>query len=168
MGRAGASLSIVVLGGGLVLAAGAPTAGAQASSACTEIEATLATIQQTLPKAAASGTLESRIGAFVSELNREAATTSSGVRRAVAAFTSELEAAGKGQIDVAALTAKANAIGAACTASASALPPVGAPATGGGGTAGFEDAGLLAAGSAAIVVGGAVVALELRRRRRPL
>lgn len=166
MRRARASMSIVVLGGGLLLAAGTPTAGAQASDPCTQIEATLANIQQTLPKAATSGTLASQIKGFVSELDREAATAPSNVQSAVAAFTSELEAAGAGNVNVAALTAKANAIGAACTTSASALAPTGAAATGAGSTAGFEDAWLVAAGSVAIAAGGVLLAIELRRRRR--
>jgi hypothetical protein len=166
MGRMGLPLSVAVLGGGLFFAAGTPSASAQATGSCSQIEATLTSIQQTLPQAATSGTLATKIKAAVAELDREAASAPSNVRSAVAAFTSQLEAAGAGHVDVAALTAKANAIGTACSSAPSALAPTGAAATGAGGTAGFEDAGLLAAGSAAIAVGGMALFFELRRRHR--
>jgi hypothetical protein len=61
----------------------------------------------------------------------------------VGAFISDLEAAGKGSINVAKLTSDANAIGAAC---ASQSAPDGALGTGGGSTTGVVGPALFGVG----------------------
>jgi hypothetical protein len=88
------------------------------------------------------------------------------VKSAVAGFVTELEAVSHGQIDVAKLTADADAIGTACSAAVARSSPVGAAATGSGSTAGLQDAGLVYGGAAAIVAGAGMAGFGWRRRRR--
>ncbi len=165
--RALRRLSAVFAGGSLVLLMVGVPAGAQTTSgACSQIEATLTSIQRELPQASSS-VLASKISSFAAQLKTEAASLPAPVHSAVGAFVTQLEAAASGQINVAKLTADANAIGSACTASVSASAPSGAPATGAGSTAGLQDAGLLYGGAAALVVGGSLLGLAWRQRRRP-
>ena len=158
------SLAAGFVGGALVFLMVAP-AGAQTTSACSQIEATLSSIQKQLPQASSSS-LASKLGGFATQLESEAAGASPSVKSAVGAFVGDLKAAASGNINVAKLSADANAIGSACTSSAAVPAPSGAPQTGAGTTAGFQDAGLLYGGASAMVVGGGLVAFGWRRRRR--
>lgn len=158
------SLAASFVGGALVFLMVAP-AGAQTTSACSQIEATLTSIQKQLPQASSSS-LASKLGGFVAQLETEAASAQPSVKSAVSAFVDDLKAAATGNINVAKLSADANAIGTACAASTAAPVPSGAPQTGAGSTAGFQDAGLLYGGASAMVVGGGLVAFGWRRRRR--
>lgn len=165
MARALRWLPGFLVGGALVLFMAMP-ASAQASSACSQIEATLTSIQKQLPQATSS-TLASKIASFVAQLETEAATAPPSVKADVGAFVNDLKAVASGKVNVAKLTADANAIGSACTASVSAKAPTGAPATGAGTTAGLQDPGLIYGGAAALAVGSGLFALGWRQRRRP-
>jgi hypothetical protein len=164
MVRVLASLAGVVVAGALTLLVGTP-AGAQSSSACSQIESTLTSIQKELPQASSSA-LASKIGGFAAQLETEAASAPASVKTAVGAFVADLKAAASGKVNVAKLTADANAIGSACTASAAATAPTGAPQTGAGSTAGLQDAPLLYGGAALVAAGGVLAGFGVRRRRR--
>jgi hypothetical protein len=163
------SLGLSLVASALVFIGAAPlvaasTASAQASSPCSQIESTLTSIQKELPQAASSG-LAGKIAGFVAQLETEAATAPANVKSAVGAFVTELKAVAAGKVNVPLLTADANAIGKACTTSAAAVAPKGAPATGAGTTAGFQDLWLVFVGAGAVLAGGALIVLGLRRRR---
>jgi hypothetical protein len=164
MVRVLASFVGVLVAGALTLLVGTP-AGAQSSSACSQIESTLTSIQKELPQASSSA-LASKIGAFVAQLETESASAPASVKSAVGAFVTDLKAAASGKINVAKLTADANAIGTACTASAPATAPTGAPQTGAGSTAGLQDASFVYGGAALVAAGGVVTGFGIRRRRR--
>jgi hypothetical protein len=159
MVRVLASFVGVLVAGALTLLVGTP-AGAQSSSACSQIESTLTSTQ------ASSSALASKIGAFVAQLETESASAPASVKSAVGAFVTDLKAAASGKINVAKLTADANAIGTACTASAAATAPSGAPQTGAGSTAGLQDASFVYGGAALVAVGGLATGFGIRRRRR--
>jgi|GEM_PF-2750189 hypothetical protein len=160
---AGLAMGVLALAAS-TLAVGTVPASAQAPNACSQVEATLTNIQKELPQAASSG-LASKIGGFAAQLESEAASAPANVKNAVNAFVTELKAVATGKVNVALLTADANAIGKACTASAAAVAPKGAPATGAGTTAGFRDLWLVYVGGAAVATGGALTLLGARRRR---
>src|SRR5579875_785089 len=159
MGTAG-----LVLGTGALVFSGAGIASAQTASggaACQQIESTLSSIQSTLPQAASNpSALSSKIGAFASQLGQESASASPAVKSAVNTFIGDLKAAGAGHVNVSKLTSDANAIGAACKT------PSGAPATGGGSTAGVQDPVLFGLGGAALLAGVGVIGLGRRNRPR--
>jgi hypothetical protein len=163
MVRVLASFVGVLVAGALTLLVGTP-AGAQSSSACSQVESTLTSIQKQLPQASSSA-LASKIGGFVTQLETESASAPPSVKSAVGAFVTDLKAAAGGKINVAKLTADANAIGTACT-SAAATAPTGAPQTGAGSTAGLQDASLLYGGAALVAAGGVLAGFGIRRRRR--
>lgn len=164
MVRAFRSCASLLIGGGLVFFVGMPSAGAQASSACSQIESTLSSIQKELPQAN-SATLASKVASFATQLETEAASASPSVKSAVGAFVTDLEAAATGKVNIPKLTADANAIGTTCTTSVQAAAPTAAPATGAGTTAGVQDAGLIYGGAGAVAAGGGLLVLGLRRRR---
>lgn len=143
----------------------AAPASAQASSACSQIEATLTSIQTELPHAS-SAALASKLGSFAAQLETEAASATPSVKAAVGAFVGDLKAAASGKINVPKLTADANAIGSACTTSAAVPVPSSAPQTGAGTTAGFQHVDLLYGGASAMALGGAVFGFGWRRRRK--
>jgi hypothetical protein len=162
--RTGLAAGALVLTG-VMSPFGTALASAQASSACSQIEATLNSIQKELPQAAGSSALASKIGGFVVQLETEAATAPANVKSAVGAFVTELKSVASGKVNVPLLTADANAIGKACTTSAAAVAPKGAPATGAGTTAGFQDLWLVFGGAGAVVAGAGLSAFALLRRR---
>jgi len=166
MGKLLTTTAASVLGASVLVLTGAGIASAQpasSGSACQQVESTLSAIQSTLPSAAANpNALKSKISTYASELQKEASSGSPSLQSAVGAFISELEAAGKGSINVAKLTSDANAIGAVC---ASQSAPGGAPGTGGGSTAGVVDPALFGVGGAVVLAGIGVLGFGSRRRR---
>lgn len=148
--------------GGLV----ALSPAAAATTSCATLGETLAAIEAALPRATSPAALEAAIARYGAELEAEAGGGTVALRRAVAAFVTDLRAAGRGQVDVAQLTADATAITNACAAAAPGLGARGAPQTGAGTTAGFADTDLLVAGAIAIVAGGAVAGTAWGRARR--
>lgn len=181
----GRSLLVAVIAGvavPLLSSMVAPAADASASSACAQINSTLSSLQTTLGAAASNPKKLASEAASVSEqlTALAAASGSASVTSSVSVFTNELKAAASGNVDIAKLTADANAIGGACAAataasggpssasapaaSGGAVVPSGAPATGAGGTSGFADEGLLAAGAAVVLAGLATVFGSRRRR----
>jgi hypothetical protein len=169
MGRIFVRAAGLVLGTGVAALAGTGVASAQpasSSTACQQVQATLSSIQSTLPQAASNpSALSSKIGTFVSQLEQEASSGPPALQSAVSTFVTDLKAAGSGNINVAKLTSDGNAIGAACTAS-QVTAPGGAPATGGGSAAGSRDPLLFGLGGAAVLAGAGVLGLARRSRLR--
>lgn len=139
---------------------------AAATTSCATLQETLSAIEAALPRASSPAALQAAIARYGAELEAEAAGGTTALRRAVAAFVTDLRAAGRGQVDVAQLTADATAITSACAAAAPGLGVRGAPQTGSGSTAGFADTDLLVAGAIALVAGGAVAGSAWSRARR--
>lgn len=171
MFRSFSALTAGLVAGALAFSVGMPAAGAQASTACGQIEATLTNIQKALPKAASGGAaaLASKIKTYATQLETEAASASPTVKSAVTTFVTDLEAVASGKVNVPKLTADANAIGSACAApSKVATAPSRAPFTGAGSTAGLQDKGLILGGAAALAAGIPTIGFGLRRRRAKL
>lgn len=166
MGKLLTTTAASALGASVLVLTGAGIASAQpasSGSACQQVESTLSVIQSTLPAAAANpNALKSKISTYASELQKESSSGSQSLQSAVGVFISDLEAAGKGSIDVAKLTSDANAIGAAC---ASQSAPGGAPGTGGGSTTGVVEPALFGVGGAVVLAGIGVLGFGSRRRR---
>jgi hypothetical protein len=170
---AGRVLGIAVLmlaGTGVLVLAGAGNASAQPAltPACQRISTVLAKIDTTLAALVkANSSLGQKVAALVPPLTQAASTAPPAVKNAVTAFAADLQAgAAAGHLDVAKSTADADAIVAAC-AVAQTKPASGAPATGGGSTAGVADPALFGVGGAVALAGFGVLALGLARRNRP-
>ncbi len=100
---------------------GAAASGTAATSGCSQLSSTLTSIETSLPNAAAHpSTFAHAIAGYVSKLETEAKSTSPAVQTAVHHFVVDLEAAGKGKVNVTALTSAANGILAACGSSSGA------------------------------------------------
>jgi hypothetical protein len=163
-GRTFATGVLVLAGTGILMLAGTGTANAQpaSASACAKINSTLASLDAQLKNA--HTTLKASAALIASQLTAAASNNTPPVKNAVHTFVTDLVAgADAGDLDSAKLNADANAIVAACAA---ANTPVGAPATGGGSTAGLQDPALFGLGGAAALAGIVVVGLALRNRRR--
>ena len=149
----------------LTAAGGASALAAAGGSACQQVQSTLSSIQSTLPSAASNpSALKTKIGAFARQLQSEASSGPSALKSAVGTFITDLRAVASGKANVAKLRADASAIGAACQSQGA--PPSGAPATGGGSTAGLQDPVLFAVGGAAVLVGLCTLGLARRNQRR--
>lgn len=155
----------LILGAAAVLLALPAAASAQSASGggCQQIESTLSQIDSTLPRVATNPkALSNKVTSFAKTLELAAATEPTPVQRAVGTFVADLRAAGAGHPNVSRLTSDANAVGTACQAAAA---PSGAPATGGGSTAGLQDVTLFGVGAAVVLAGvGFLAAASLRRR----
>jgi hypothetical protein len=154
---------VVLTGAGIVVLAGAGIANARpastSTSACDKIFATFNTLNVMQTKHPHTwGPAIAAAAAFP----QDASTGSPAVKSAVSTFVADL------RVDIAArhvsnrpkLLADANAIVVACY-----NQPSGAPATGGGSTAGAQDAALFGVGGSTVLAGLGV--LGLARRNRP-
>jgi hypothetical protein len=162
--------SVVLGAAGVAAVVAAPAAVAAPATACSQIQSTLSSIQQSLPAAASNPSqFASKIASFSSQLESEAASAPSSVQAAVNSFVGQLKAAASGNINISALTSDAKAIGTACAATTSTVTsakvPTAAPNTGTGSTAGLQHVDLIAGGAAAVLVGMGAVGVALRRRR---
>ena len=105
--------------------------------------------------------LKAKAATLSEELTQAASTGSPTVRNDVKVFVTDLQAgAAAGDLNVARLTAEGYAFAiAACT-------PSGAPATGGGSSAGLQDPVLFGVGGAAALAGIVVISVAVRSRPR--
>ena len=162
---------LVLAGAGVLALAEAGIANARpastSTSACDKIFATFDSLNAMFTKHPGSW---GPVATAATEFTQDASTASPGVKSAVSTFVTDLRA------DVAArhvngrpkLVADGDAIVAACAAQPSgarAAQPSGAPATGGGSTAGVQDAALFGVGGAIVLAG--IGVLGLARRNRP-
>jgi hypothetical protein len=159
--------ALMLAGVGVLLVSGAGIANAQPTStnsntsACDKIFATFDSFDAMLSKH--SGTLKNEVAISIAEFTQAASTASPAVKGAVGTFLSDLKAdAASGTVNRPKLVADGDAIVAACAAE-----PNGAPATGGGSTAGVQDPALFGVGGAGVLAGFGVVGLGLARRNRP-
>jgi hypothetical protein len=151
---------VVLAGAGIANARPAGTSTSTSTSACDKIFATFNTLNVMQTKHPHTwGPAIAAAAAFP----QDASTGSPAVKSAVSIFVADL------QVDIAArhvsnrpkLLADANAIVVACSAQ-----PSGAPATGGGSTAGVEDTALFGVGGAVVLAGIGVLGLAWRNRPR--
>jgi hypothetical protein len=156
---------VVLAGAGIVVLAGAGIANARPAStststtACDKIFATFDSLNVMLTKHPHTW---GPVVTAAAEFTQDASTGSPAVKSAVSTFVADL------RVDIAArhvsnrpkLLADSNAIVVACYDQ-----PSGAPATGGGSTAGAQDAALFGVGGTAVLAGLGV--LGLARRNRP-
>jgi hypothetical protein len=163
--------ALMLAGVGVLLVSGAGIANAQPAgtspstnsntSACNKIFAAFDSFDAMLSKH--PGTVKSDAAIATAEFTLAASTASPAVKSAVDAFLSDLKAdAASGTVNRPKLVADGDAIVAACAA-----VPNGAPATGGGSTAGVQDPALFGVGGAGVLAGIGVVGLGLARRNRP-
>jgi hypothetical protein len=157
-----------MVGAGALVLAGGGVASAQSgnmSPSCQKLTATLSTLQSQLTAAASNPSkLKSAVSKVAAEMQAESASASPAVKAAVGTFLAQLQQAASGQVNIPALTTDAGNITKACTTSSVSAVPTGAPATGGGSTAGLQDAGLFGVGGAALLGGAGALALAWRRR----
>jgi hypothetical protein len=165
--RAGHTLAtgvLVLTGAGFLMLAGTGTANARpvSTTTCRNITTTLQSLNSRL--STTHSTLKASAALISRELTQAASTGSPQVKSAVHTFVTDLVAgADADDLDSAKLNADANAIVAAC---ATANTPDGAPATGGGSSAGLQDPALFGLGGAAVLAGVVVLGLALRNRLR--
>jgi hypothetical protein len=157
--------ALMLAGVGVLVLSGAGIANAQPAStsttACDKIFATFTSVDTLLSKH--PGTLKSDVAIATTEFTQAASTASPAVKGDVDTFLSDLQAdAASGHINRPKLVADGDAIIAACAAA-----PSGAPATGGGSTAGVQDPVLFGVGGTGVLAGLGVVGLGLARRNRP-
>ena len=155
---------LALAGTGVLLLTGAGIAGARPAdtSACQEINSTVASFTATFK--AHPGSLNEKVVFLASRLPQAASTGTPALKRAVSTFVADLVAGtASGQFNDPKFTADFDAIDAACAAQATA--PGGAPATGGGSAAGVQDPALFGLGGAAVLAG--IGVLGLARRNRP-
>jgi hypothetical protein len=159
----GAGLLVLAAAGVLVLA-GAGTANARpvTTNACQKLYTAAASLTVTITKA--PSTLKNEVAIVAPQLTQAASTGSAAVKSAVSILVADLQAsAASGHLNYSKLNADAAAVSAACAAQGTS--PSGAPATGGGSTAGVRDPALFGVGGAAVLAG--LAALGLARRSRP-
>jgi hypothetical protein len=156
---------LVLAGAGTLMLAGTGTASARpaTSTACENVVKAFQSIDSTLETK--HGTLKADVALISSKLTKAASTGSPALKTDVQTLITDLEAgaADPSGFDSAKLTADDDAIVAACAASNT---PVGAPATGGGSTAGLQDPALFGLGGAAVLAGVVVLGLAVRNRVR--
>jgi hypothetical protein len=155
---------LVLAAAGVLVSAGARIANAQPArtstiaNACDEIFAAFANL------AKLHDGLKRDVAISVAQFTQAASTASPTVKSEVNTLIADLKAdAASGQINRPQIVADGDAIDAACAAQATS--PSGAPATGGGSTAGVQDAALFGVGGAAVLAG--ICVLGLARRNRP-
>jgi hypothetical protein len=173
-GRVLGAGALVLAGAGVLVLAGAGIANAQpartssststsaGASACDEYFAEFNSLGAMLKKhPGAWGPVAAAATAFA----QVASTAPPTVKSDIGTFVSDLRAdvAARRVLSRPKLVADADAIIAACAAQATS--PSGAPATGGGSTAGVQDPALFGAGGAAVLAG--IGVLILARRNRP-
>jgi hypothetical protein len=169
-GRVLGTAVLILAGTGVLVLAAAGNASARPAITpdCQKISTALGKIDTTLAALVkAHSSLGQKVAALVPPLTQAASTAPPAVKNAVAAFAADLQAgAAAGHLDVAKSTADGEAIVAACAAE-QATPASGAPATGGGSTAGIVDPALFGVGGAVALAGFGVLGLGLARRNRP-
>jgi hypothetical protein len=149
-----AGTAVLMLGGGGVASARPVSAN---TNACNKIFAIFAEL------AKSSGSLKSEVATAAAQFTQAAAGASPTIRGGVALLVADLRAdAASGHVNRPQLVADGDAINAACAAA-----PKGAPATGGGSTAGVQDPALFGLGGAIVLAGAGVLFLGLARRNRP-
>jgi hypothetical protein len=156
---------LALAGAGVLVLAGAGTANARPAStstsadACDNIFSTFDSLNAMLTKHPGAW---GPVATAATEFTQDASTGSPAVKSTVSTLVTDLRAdvAARRVLDRPKLLADGNAIVAACSAQ-----PSGAPATGGGSTAGLQDPALFGAGGAAVLAGLGV--LGLARRNRP-
>jgi hypothetical protein len=157
-----AGVGVLVLSGAGVANAQPANATSTSTNACDKIFATFDSFDALL-SSKHPGTLKSEVAIATAEFTQAASTASPAVKSAVGVFLSDLKAdAASGQVNRPKLAADGDAIVAACAAE-----PNGAPATGGGSTAGVQDPALFGVGGGGVLAGIGVVGLGLARRNRP-
>jgi hypothetical protein len=158
----GAGALMLAAAGVLVMAgAGVASARPALTGACQQIFTTVTSLTATLAKD--PSTLKNEVATVAPQLTQAATTGSSAVKSAVGAFVADLQAsAAAGHLNLSKLNADADAIVAACSQTTA---PSGAPATGGGSTAGLQDPALFGLGGAIVLAG--IGVLGLARRNRP-
>jgi hypothetical protein len=166
MGKLMQSAGRVLVAGTLVLAvagtlvlAGAGIANARpaitGNNACDDIFAAFANL------AKLHDGLKKDVAISVAQFTQAASTASPAIKSAVSTLIADLkEDAATGHINRQKIVADGDAIDALCAAQ-----PSGAPATGGGSTAGVQDAALFGVGGATVLAG--IGVLGLARRNRP-
>jgi hypothetical protein len=150
---------LVLAGAWFLLLSGAGIANAQpaSASACDNIFAVF-----TQYNAMPSTSLKNTVAFFTAGFTKAEVGASPAVMSTVAAMLADLRAdEATGKINRPKLVADGDAINAACAAE-----PAGAPATGGGSTAGVQYPALFGAGGAVLLAGIGVVILALRNRPR--
>jgi len=169
MKRAGRTLGtwfLVLAGTGFLTFTGAGAAYAQpvgtsaVANICTKLTASLTSYAASLKAHPASR--EALAATAARELTQDAATGSPALKSAVKALVVDIEAgaASPNGLDTQKFFADGNLIDTlACT-------PSGAPATGGGSSAGLQDPALFGAGGAVVLAGVVVVGVTLRNRSR--
>jgi hypothetical protein len=159
----GTGVLVLAVAGVLVLAGtGAASARSAGSNACGTIISTLKSLLALHVNT--TNNLKKDASLVASRLTQAASTGSPALKSAVSTYIADWEAgAAAGHLDTSKLSADGDAIVAACAAQLTA--PSGAPATGGGSTAGVQDPALFGAGGAAVLAGLGV--LGLARRNRP-
>jgi hypothetical protein len=150
---------LVLAGAWFLLLSGAGIANAQpasaSASACDNIF-TVFTQYNAMP----STSLKNTVAFFTAGLTKAEVGASPAVMSTVAAMLADLRAdEATGKINRPKLVADGDAINAACAAE-----PAGAPATGGGSTAGVQYPALFGVGGAVLLAGIGVAGLALRRR----
>lgn len=156
---------LVLAGAGALALTGAGIANAQPASisttndACDNIFATFDSLNTMLTKHPGQWSI---VATAATELTQAASTASPAVKSTVSTLVTDLRAdlAVRRVLNRPKLLADGDAIVAACSAQ-----PSGAPATGGGSTAGVQDAALFGVGGALVLAGAGV--LGLARRNRP-
>jgi hypothetical protein len=153
---------LVLAGTAILMSAGAGTAYAQpiSTNVCHQIGAAFDHLNATFNADIKTMGLQGAAALAEKELTQAASPGSPAVRSAMAVYVADLKKRAAGvHLDTAELLAAGNAVVlAACT-------PSGAPATGGGSTAGLQDPALFGLGGAVLLAG--VVVLRLAARNRP-
>jgi len=159
----GAGILVLAAAGVLLLAeTGIANARPASTSACNTLYSTLRGIDALHPGYASN--LKKDAPLVASRMTQAVSTGSPALKSAVSTYVADWEAgAAAGHLDKAKLRADGYAIVAACAAPAA--TPSGAPATGGGSSAGVRDPALFGVGGAAVLAG--IGALGLARRNRP-
>jgi hypothetical protein len=155
----------MLAGSWVLLLSGAGIANAQPARVSADADAcdNIFTVFDQFNAMPSTTSLKNTVAFFTTGLTKAESGTSPAVMSTVAAMLADLradEAAGK--VNRPKLVADGDAIIAACAAT-----PNGAPATGGGSTAGVQYPALFGVGGAVLLAGTGVVILVLRNRPRP-
>ncbi len=152
---------LVLAGAWFLLLSGAGIANAQPASATADACNNIFTVF-TQFNAMPSTSVKNEVAFLTTGFTKAEAGTSPAVMSTVATMIADLNAdAATGKVNRPKLVADGDAIIAACAAE-----PAGAPATGGGSTAGVQYPALFGVGGAVLLAGIGVVSLALRNRPR--
>ena len=163
-GRVLGAWVLVLAGAGVLVLAGAGVAHARpvSTSACEKLISTLQRLTALHPGYPSN--LKKDAPLVASQMTQAASTGPPALKSAVSTYVADWEAsAAAGHLDTAKISADADAIVAACAAQLA--TPSGAPATGGGSTAGIRDPVLFGVGGAVVLAG--LLVLGRARRNRP-